>query len=50
VNVYMKSQFGTTGVADRSARMRIVSAQVSLGHLTETPEGNLRPAGDEQLR
>ena len=51
MNIYIKNQSGTTGVADGgAARMRVVGAPVFLGHLSATPEGSPRPAGDEQLR
>ncbi|SDO21242.1 hypothetical protein SAMN04515671_0163 [Nakamurella panacisegetis] len=51
MNDYIQNQFGTAAVADSGvARMRVVGVPDFAGHPSATPEGTLRPAGDEQLR
>ncbi len=45
-----KSQFGTTGVVDAGAAVRVHGGPAALRHLIKTPIGDPGPAGDEQLR
>ena len=44
------NQFGTTGVADAGAAVRVNEGPAALRHRLTTPFGVPGPAGDEQLR
>ena len=50
VKINEMNQFGTTGVADTGAAVRVHEDSAAPRHLIRTPFGVPGPAGDEQLR
>jgi hypothetical protein len=50
VKINEMNQFGTTGVADTGAAVRVHEGPAALRHRMTAPFGVPGPAGDEQLR